>query len=546
MQAKIFCYRIAVILLLVSLIMTQVFTTDLKAYAATDPITGKISDALADVKEAEDELKDAQATYKKILKENDSSVTDDDLAYIGWEFLDHMVETAYAKDKKKVAKSDLVALDRLTVQGNLDKAYEHKPSRAAILKYNNAAKTEAKTFEGRVKESLSIKNIEKALDLIDRCNYLRKINGRKALKVSPYMMAGAAVSGLITFKTGSHTYAKSGKFVHINGRKITENYAWGYSDPFYGWYTVEKRRAAAGEGGTSHLRVLLSGNCYQTGAAWNGSFNLANQIFLKTTLGTSYTVSEFRQLFRDYVKEAKAQIKADKKAILKGTKKPEFLINAENSLEKAQKKLAKVIKSYTPRVKAKAADYQSVNLSFSTPKGFTGIQVYRAFRSSENTFAKIKAFKPSVTSYQDTGLLPSWSCYYKVRLYKKYGGKIYYTPFSEPKKATPKFEKIVNVDSEFYEDVDVLKLEWTEIDGADGYEIWVKEYTEEDEAFEMMTKFEWVKGFRIESNFEIPLNMAYIDATIEGPYVIKIRPYRKNAEVYLYGKFSDPIDVIIQ
>ena len=102
------------------------------------------------------------------------------------------------------------------------------------------------------------------------------------------------------------------------------------------------------------------------------------------------------------------------------------------------------------------------------------------------------------------------------------------------------------MDTEFYEDVDVLKLEWTEIDGADGYEIWVKEYTEEDEAFEMMTKFEWVKGFRIESNFEIPLNMAYIDATIEGPYVIKIRPYRKNAEVYLYGKFSDPIDVIIQ
>lgn len=86
---------------------------------------------------------------------------------------------------------------------------------------------------GEEGSATSLDNMLKALDYIDECNEIRKGLGLSELTVNDYLMALAQVS--------SDYNAFSGDFNHLAGTYLYSQNISGWSNPFAGWYTSEKK-----------------------------------------------------------------------------------------------------------------------------------------------------------------------------------------------------------------------------------------------------------------------------------------------------------------
>ena len=103
----------------------------------------------------------------------------------------------------------------------------------------------------------STENIYQSIAFIEECNELRAGEGKNPLLVSPELMAASTASAAISSKGAGHVLFQARYFW------AGENLAWGFKDPFIGWYYGEKGSSYDG-----HYQNIVSPAYYSTGFAY--------------------------------------------------------------------------------------------------------------------------------------------------------------------------------------------------------------------------------------------------------------------------------------
>lgn len=129
---------------------------------------------------------------------------------------------------------------------------------------------------------------------------------------------------------------------------------------------------------------------------------------------------------------------------------------------------AKPIPAIPSSIKAASSSYSSIKTSWAAVSGANGYQVYRA-TSSKGTYSLVGT--TASTSFNNSGLSTNRIYYYKVRAYRLAGSTKIYSNFTTVVSAKP----IPSVPSHFKvsrSSSTSLKLSWSKVSGASGYEIY--------------------------------------------------------------------------
>ena len=150
----------------------------------------------------------------------------------------------------------------------------------------------------------STENIYKSIAFIEECNALRAGEGKAPLLINPALMTASTASAAISSKTVGHVMFKAG---YINAG---ENLAWGYSDPFQGWYYKEKSY----NGG--HYANIVNGSYTSTGFAYgagSGMFlygSVSEQSFSYYSNSYCMTTADYKAALDAYMADAAAAYNA--------------------------------------------------------------------------------------------------------------------------------------------------------------------------------------------------------------------------------------------
>lgn len=180
---------------------------------------------------------------------------------------------------------------------------------------------------------------------------------------------------------------------------------------------------------------------------------------------------------------------------------------------------------YTINLKVKAASlaapkikgsvtYNSAKVSWKKVKDAAGYQVYRAAKNGK--YKKVKTTK--ATSWTNKKLTTGRSYYYKVRAYKKQGGKNLYSKFSKRLKAVPRTKA---PSYKLTAGKKKIRISWKKVHGADGYRIY--------RAKSKNGKYKQIKDSRSKLR-----RYTSICLTSHHRYYYKVRSYRivKGKKVY--------------
>ena len=490
-------------------------------------ISSVISEKEEAVEKAEKDLAAAEKKYEaeKKAARDKVEVTEEELANVGKEFIDHLVKEAYAADKKKI--SGIKPLSEFTIDGCMKKAKANSECKTVISKMNKNAANDSETFEGMVKRALKTENIRKAITFMEKCNALRKKHGLPEYKVSPYLMAESAVASAIESQTKTHTFVNSGCFINIRGNKVYDSIACGFTDPFTFWYDREKAMADNGATtGIAHYNAIISTGYKQTGACWLDKVNFSEQSFSYDDKGTAYTTAEFKKRFNSFINEKKEKLQEEKAAETElFNNKPDYLNKAESALRKAKNELKSAVQGYQPSISTSNYSYDKIKVSYSIPKGFDGIKILRSKTGKPKTFTVMKNTSEG-KSYVDTGLKTGSIFYYKACLYKVIDGKKVITQYSECIKEKVRPAKVSGLTAS--KKSGKLYISWTAIRGANGYDIFVKRSGESSSA--LLKSGKTVRGLKLKAG-KAAAREAYCTVSAHGEYIIKVRAYR-----YVNGK----------
>ena len=283
--------------------------TQKSAQAAYDKAVADNKDQLSDYNEALANAKDAKEKvdyyqeyvdrYEGELKDNQAKLAAAQKAY------DDAVTKANG-DAAKVKRGSYAffesigATDAVSILNN-EKGYTDTAGKP-FNQYNDPSNT---------LDATSLENMRRALDMMDRCNELRKQNGLSELKVTSALMAVAQTDANWSSYNGGHA-GDDGNY-YSRG----ENLAWSYSDPFKIWYDEEKKEYESGNTNyqeIGHYLNIINKNYTVTGYGYSRYGNTDAQQFDYDADdlgdGTSYTVSEYRQLFEQYYQQVTGNVSA--------------------------------------------------------------------------------------------------------------------------------------------------------------------------------------------------------------------------------------------
>lgn len=121
--------------------------------------------------------------------------------------------------------------------------------------------------------------------------------------------------------------------------------------------------------------------------------------------------------------------------------------------------------------KVASASYDKLRLSWEPLSGVDGYQIYRA-TSKSGKYAKIATVKgASSASYTDTGRTCGKTYYYKLRAYKKIGGKTVYSAYSSVLSAYAKPARVKVTDAYASStSTETIAVSFTTVRGATDYE----------------------------------------------------------------------------
>ena len=117
-----------------------------------------------------------------------------------------------------------------------------------VFKQNSTLKkyVEDPAYDEALTSALTVENLNRAADLVDECNGLRAKHGKGALKINYRLMVLSASSVAVSSQYYGHVVINelyNGMSSSLKGIPPypAENLAWGYCDPFDGWYKEEKQ-----------------------------------------------------------------------------------------------------------------------------------------------------------------------------------------------------------------------------------------------------------------------------------------------------------------
>ena len=511
-----------------------------------DDISSDIKAAESAISAAEKAVSDAEARYEQEKAEAEAGITvkDSELTGVGREFIDELVNEAYAIDKNDSSITSMAALSQLTIKGRIAKARKNESLKPIIEKLD-ASKNADYTFEGLINRSLSVSNLKTAISYMEKCNAYRKeynsekhtdssgnVIKLKNYRVSPYLMAASAVSNAIVYQTKTHSYVNSGEFINVNGVKCYENMAWGTLEPFKTWYDAEK---AGTFSTTAHYKQIISTNYTVTGANFIDLVAMSEQSFCSSDAGTTYSVSKFKSLLNQFIESRKAAIKEEKKAAMPiFTTEPDYLVNARAELDSAVSGLTKTLKSYKPDIKAENYSYSKLKISYSIPEGYDGIRIYISLSGKDGTYKLL--FDKTAGKYTvDKNLETGTRYYYKACLYRTVNGKVIKSKYSDRTSFRPRPLKVKGVKVKETKKGN-LKITWGAVNGADGYKVYVRKAGETK--FKVLKAGKDVKGLILNEREEASLKAVAVPQAKGETYIIKVRAYRiVNGRKY-YGDYS--------
>ncbi len=534
-------FRLTAVIIIILLCITQ--SGVISAYAQSDSdVASAIASQEEAVKKAQQDLDAANIQYaaEKKAAEEKIKVSESELANVGREFIDYMVEQAYATDKNNI--SGIKALSNFTVDGCIKKAYANEECKAVITKMNKNASSGKNTFEGMVSQALTVDNINKAISFMEKCNSIRKSLNLPEYKVSPYLMSQSAVATVIESQTKTHTYVNSGCFINVRGNKVYDSIANGFSDPFTFWYDSEKAKADKGETtGIAHYKAIISQDYKQTGACWLNSVSFSEQSFSYDDKGTAYTTANFKKQFNSFIAGKKEAIIKEKEASMElFNTKPDYLKKAESALSNAKKALKSTIKNYKPVITTSNYSYNKIKISYSIPKGFDGIKILRSSTGKAKTYS-VKNTSTSGKSFVNTGLTTGSTFYYKAYLYKVIDGKNVISQYSDGVKEKVRPAKVADLKLKKTKS-GKLSIKWKAIKGATGCDIYARRAGESEAA--RLKKGKTVRGLKLTS-VKNKTAVAYVSFSGHGEYLIKVRAYRTVNGKKVPGYFSKEFTITL-
>ena len=194
--------------------------------------------------------------------------------------------------------------------------------------------------------------------------------------------------------------------------------------------------------------------------------------------------------------------------------------------------------------KVASASYDKLRLSWEPMSGVDGYQIYRA-TSKSGKYAKIATVKgASSATYTDTGRTCGTRYYYKLRAYKKIGGKTVYSKYSAILSAYAKPAKVKVTDAYAPSDSMVtIAVSFTTVRGATDYEAQINQikkngketgfrsYTYNDEG--KKTTFTTYKQWLALLKKMHPSGYVSLSVKENGKYVSKKVPVAEFAETSL-------------
>ena len=259
-----------------------------------------------------------------------------------------------------------------------------------------------------------------------------------------------------------------------------------------------------------------------------------------------------------------------------------MLISADPAAASVKWTSSKLKAAKVDFTKVASASYDKLRLSWEPMRGVDGYQIYRA-TSKSGKYAKIATVKgASSATYTDTGRTCGTRYYYKLRAYKKIGGKTVYSKYSAILSAYAKPAKVKVTDAYAPDaSVSAIAVNFKTVRGATDYEAQVNQikkngketgfrsYTYNDEGVKRtfgtykqrlaMLKKEYPSGY---TTMEIKENGQYITKKVtvaelaatmippdhaqielvqdESIYEFRVRAYRKVNGRKVYGSWSEP------
>jgi len=183
-----------------------------EAQEALDAAEEELETAAAAMEEAQAAVEEAQAAVEEAQAAVDAAEAD----------------VASAKEAQEEAQEAYDSAEELYATGAFG-FFEYVGADEAIDVLENATYA-SYTEEGNSQDATSLDNMLAAIDWIRECNELRAANGLDELEVT-YQLIAISMSNL--------NYSAS-NYNHSKQYSVGENLAWGYSDPFDGWYDSEK------------------------------------------------------------------------------------------------------------------------------------------------------------------------------------------------------------------------------------------------------------------------------------------------------------------
>lgn len=224
--------------------MQKAYDADYAAYMAMSEELQKaqkmVDLAKDNVTKAEEVVAQKESEYQNIEQEIKVAEAELEKKEAALEEANAKANAVYAEKKKidtEVAEAEKKVTDLEVIASNAQAQYNsgslgfftYMGDKAAVDTLKDAKYVDY-THIGNDKDATSLTNMRNTLKFIKECNELRAKHGLAPLKVNGAMMA-AAQSNL------------NWSAIHIDHSlqySVGENLAWGYTDPFDGWYYEEK------------------------------------------------------------------------------------------------------------------------------------------------------------------------------------------------------------------------------------------------------------------------------------------------------------------
>ena len=204
--------------------------------------------------------------------------------------------------------------------------------------------------KGNSSDAASLENVKRSIDFLNEANQLRANEGKSELRVSYKLMALAVLN--------NDMCAGSGQSANNTG--FEEDLAFGFEDPFDGWYSSER------DSGGDNYNRLVSDKAVAMGFGFSTKNSTTHNILFAADdqdAGETVSVGEFADKFNDYYNNAikgksiNAQEDAYKNAETALNNAKQTVSDKENELKTASAAYGSAKTVYDDRLKA----YQALN-----------------------------------------------------------------------------------------------------------------------------------------------------------------------------------------